>query len=38
MKPSKNYFRKMFNWKNSEEQRKLLFEENCINNFIKTKY
>ena len=38
MKPSKNYFRKMFGWKNSEEQRKLLFEENCINNFIKTKY
>jgi len=38
MKPSENYFRKMYRWKNSEEQRKLLIEENCINELIKTRY
>ena len=38
MKPSENYFRKMYRWKNTEEQRNLLFEENCINDFIKTEY
>ena len=37
MKPSENYFRNMYTWKNNEEQRKLLFEEICINDFIKVK-
>ena len=38
MKPSENYFRKMYRWKNSKEQRKLILEENCINDFVKTIY
>ena len=37
MKPSENYFRRMYRWENTEEQRKLLLEENCPNDFIKTK-
>ena len=36
MKPSKNYYIKMFNWRNTDSQRKLLFEENCKYDFIKT--
>lgn len=38
MKPSKNYFTKMYRWKNTDEQRKLLFEEKCQYYFRKTKY
>ena len=38
MKPSENYLRKMYNWKNTDEQRRLLFEEKCINDFNITKY
>ena len=38
MKPSEEYFIKMFNWINTEEQRQLLFEEKCKYNFRKTKY
>lgn len=38
MKSSKNYFLKMFQWENKEEQRKLLFEEKCKYDFKKTKY
>ena len=37
MKPSENYFRRMYKWENTEEQRKLLLDENCPNDFIKTK-
>ena len=29
MKPDKDFFVKMFVWRNTDEQRKLLFEENC---------
>ena len=38
MKPSEIYFTKMYNWKNTDEQRKTLFEENCKYDFRKTKY
>ena len=38
MKPSEEYFTKMYRWKNSNEQRKMLFEENCKYDFRKTKY
>ena len=38
MKPSENYFRKMYRWRNTDDQRKLLLEEKCINDFIKTIY
>lgn len=38
MKPSERYFRKMYRWLNTDEQRKLLFEEKCINDFNKTLY
>ena len=38
MKPSEEYFTKMYNWKNSDEQRKMLFKDNCKYDFIKTKY
>ena len=38
MKSSEDYFIKIFNWRNTEEQRKLLFEEKCKYNFKKTKY
>ena len=38
MKPSEEYFRKMFAFKNTDKQRKLLFEENCKYDIIKTKY
>ncbi len=38
MKPSENYLRKMYNWKNTDDQRRLLFEEKCINDFNITKY
>ena len=38
MKPSENYFVKMYRWKNTDEQRKLLFEEKCKIDFVKTKY
>ena len=38
MKPSEEYFTKMYNWKNSDEQRKILFEDKCKYDFIKTKY
>ena len=38
MKPSEEYFIKMFDWRNTEQQRKLLFEEKCKYNFTKTKY
>ena len=38
MKPSEEYFRKMYAFENTDEQRKLLFEENCKYDIIKTKY
>ena len=38
MKPSEEYFTKMFAYKNTEEQRKLLFEENCKYDIVKTIY
>lgn len=38
MKPSENYLIKMYDWKNSDEQRKLLFEEQCKYEIRKTKY
>ena len=38
MKPSQNYFKKMHKWSHSEEQMKLLLDENCTNELIKTKY
>ena len=38
MKPSERYFRKMYRWLNTDEQRKLLFEEKCTNDFNKTLY
>ena len=39
MKPSENYFNKFYlNWKNDEEQNKLLFEEDCKYNFKRYKY
>ena len=36
MKSDKNYYIKMFNWINSDEQRKLLIEEKCKYGFRKT--
>ena len=36
MKPDKNFYIKMFAWRNSDEQRKLLFEDNCKYGFRKT--
>ena len=38
MKPSEEYFIKMYAFENTDEQRKLLFEENCKYDIIKTKY
>ena len=38
MKPSEEYFVKTFNWKNTDEQRQLLFEEKCKYDLRKTKY
>ena len=38
MKPSENYLRNIYNWCNTEEQKKLILEENCINDLIKTIY
>ena len=38
MKPSEEYFRKMFAFENTEEQRKLLFEEKSKYDIVKTKY
>ena len=38
MIPSEYYFRKMYEWKNTEKQRKLLFEENCKYDLQKTIY
>ena len=35
MKPSENYTNIMFNWRN--DQKKILFEENCKYDFVKTK-
>ena len=37
MKPSENYTNIMFEWKNEEYQKKVLFEENCKYDFVKTK-
>jgi len=36
MKPSENYYIKMFTWRNTDAQRKLLFKENCKYDFRKT--
>ena len=38
MKPSEEYFVREFNWENTIEQRKLLFEEKCKYDLRKTKY
>ena len=38
MKPSEEYFVREFNWENTREQRKLLFEEKCKYDLRKTKY
>ena len=38
MKPTQNYFKKMHKWSHSEEQMKLLLDENCTNELIKAKY
>ena len=38
MKPSEDYFLKMYSWENTDEQRKGLFEENCKYDFRKIKY
>ena len=38
MKPSEEYFRKMYAFENTDEQRKLLFEENCKYDIVKTIY
>ena len=37
MKPSENYTDIMFNWRNEDYQKKVLFEENCKYDFVKTK-
>ena len=37
MKPSETYVDKMFYWKNSESQRKLMLEDNCPYDFVITK-
>lgn len=34
MGPSPNYKNKMYNWKNTRSQRKLMIKEKCINGFI----
>ena len=34
MEPSPNYNKVMYIWKNNKKQRKLMFKEKCINNFI----
>ena len=36
MKPSENYFKKLYSWKNTDEQRKLIFDEKCKYDFNKT--
>jgi hypothetical protein len=38
MDPTENYLRNIFNWCNREEQRKMLLEEICLNDLIKTRY
>ena len=38
MTPSEYYFGKMYDWQNTENQTKLLFEENCKYDFRKTIY
>ena len=38
MKPSEDYITKIYRWKNNDEQRKMLFGENCPYSFRKTKY
>ena len=38
MKPLQNYLINMYDWKNTLEQRKLLFTEKCKYEFKKTKY
>ena len=38
MKPSEDYLINMYDWKNTDEQRRLLFEENCKYELRKTKY
>ena len=38
MKPSEDYYIKMFAFENTEEQRRLLFDEKCKYDFKKTKY
>jgi hypothetical protein len=38
MKPSEDYFAKMYVWKNSDEQIKTMFEDNCKYDFRKTIY
>ena len=38
MTPSENYLDKMYRWLNTDEQRNLLFEEKCMNDFNKTSY
>lgn len=35
MKPSENYTNIMFDWRNEEYQKKVLFEENCKYDFVK---
>ena len=37
MDPTENYLRNIFNWCNREEQKKMLLEEICLNDFIKTR-
>ena len=37
MKPSENYIKQMFDWRNEESQKKFMFEETCIYDFEKTK-
>ena len=37
MKPSENYVKEMFNWRNEEYQKKLMLDEVCKYDFIKTK-
>ena len=34
MEASINYKNKMYNWKNSKSQRKLMMKEKCINSFM----
>ena len=37
MKPSDIYFDKMFNWRNSQNQLKLMIEDKCPYDFVLTK-